>query len=60
MKHYSKEIEEEIRNRLDYMRDTIYNQSPSLADTEWSYLTINNLLFYIYMLEEELKRVESG
>lgn len=41
--------ENEIRNRLDNIAESLYHDNISAEDLAWSYNTIKDLLFMLYM-----------
>lgn len=49
----------EIRNRLDEIRELLYQDKVLFDDMCWSYTTMKALLFDIYLLEKKLKDVKT-
>lgn len=51
----SKDEENRIRDRLDFIAEDIHNDRCSIDSLEWSHKTIKRLLFDVYMLQDASK-----
>lgn len=55
MKRLSKEEENEIRNKLDYIADGLYKDYAPASSLKWAHKTIKRLLFDVHMLQKDLE-----